>query len=265
MLCLLAGCAATGQPSPEAYGSYAARLQARGLLRTDTAPPDAPFDNALLARNFALIALREERRPPEPSVPAALQRWAGPVRWHLGGGGATAADRAEVEALFGRIAALTRLAITEDPATPNFVVLITTPAERAGYAEAFAGSSPALARSFDYWRSSGEAVCLVTIAFDRARHEIEAAFVFIGSEVSGVLRRSCLHEEIVQGFGLGNDDATVRPSMFNDDEEFALLTDHDAWLLRLLYHPALRPGMTESEAMPVVRRILATLRPEPGA
>jgi Protein of unknown function (DUF2927) len=52
----------------------------------------------------------------------------------------------------------------------------------------------------------------------------------------------------------------ARSSIFNDDEEFALLTDHDELLLRILYSPDLRPGMTPEEARPIVfslaRRLL---------
>ncbi|MEL6775220.1 MAG: DUF2927 domain-containing protein, partial [Pseudomonadota bacterium] len=70
------------------------------------------------------------------------------------------------------------------------------------------------------------------------------------------------HEEITQVLGLGNDHPEVRPSIFNDDEEFALLTEHDEWLVRLLYHDRLRPGMTEDEALPIVREVIGQLRPE---
>ena len=71
------------------------------------------------------------------------------------------------------------------------------------------------------------------------------------------MRRSCVHEELAQGLGLANDSPYARPSIFNDDDEFALLTAHDEILLRLLYHPDLTPGMTPDQARPIVARILA--------
>ena len=77
----------------------------------------------------------------------------------------------------------------------------------------------------------------------------------------GLYRRLCFHEEISQSLGLFNDDPTVRPSIFNDDDEFALLTTHDEYLLRILYDPRLKAGMTADEAMPVVARIVEELRP----
>ena len=63
-----------------------------------------------------------------------------------------------------------------------------------------------------------------------------------------LLRLSCIHEEIAQGLGLSNDSPAARPSVFNDDEEFGLLTTHDEFLLRILYDPRMRPGMNEIEA-----------------
>jgi hypothetical protein len=73
------------------------------------------------------------------------------------------------------------------------------------------------------------------------------------------LRLSCLHEEIAQGLGLPNDSPRARPSIFNDDEEFALLTGMDEDMLRLLYNPALKPGMTEEEVRPILRELTAQL------
>ncbi|MCQ8205510.1 DUF2927 domain-containing protein, partial [Vibrio parahaemolyticus] len=68
-------------------------------------------------------------------------------------------------------------------------------------------------------------------------------------------RLSCVHEEMAQAMGLPNDSPDARPSLFNDDLEFALLTDHDAVLLRMLYDPRLRPGMTAAQARPLLPAI----------
>ena len=57
--------------------------------------------------------------------------------------------------------------------------------------------------------------------------------------------------------GLPNDSPEARPSLFNDSLEFALLTEHDAILLRMLYDPRLRPGMTAAEARPLLPAIAA--------
>jgi hypothetical protein len=69
------------------------------------------------------------------------------------------------------------------------------------------------------------------------------------------MRRSCIEEEMTQALGLANDDPAIRPSIFNDDEEFALLTKHDEILLKMLYDPRLRVGMTPERARPLLRAV----------
>ena len=81
----------------------------------------------------------------------------------------------------------------------------------------------------------------------------------IRAEHPDLLRLSCLHEEIAQGLGLANDSPRARPSIFNDDEEYALLTRQDELMLRILYSPELRPGMSLAEAEPIVRMLAARL------
>ncbi len=81
----------------------------------------------------------------------------------------------------------------------------------------------------------------------------------IRAENPGLLRLSCIHEELAQGLGLANDSPTARPSIFNDDEEFALLTTHDELLLRILYDRRLSPGMEAETARPVVNTIAREL------
>jgi hypothetical protein len=68
-----------------------------------------------------------------------------------------------------------------------------------------------------------------------------------------------VHEEVAQGLGLPNDSPRARPSIFNDDEEFSLLTPHDEALLRILYDPRLTPGLTPEAARPMVRIIAEEL------
>jgi hypothetical protein len=76
---------------------------------------------------------------------------------------------------------------------------------------------------------------------------VRAAAV-VRAEHPDLMRLSCFHEEIAQGLGLANDSPSARPSIFNDDEEFALLTRMDELLLKMLYDPSLRPGMRPDQA-----------------
>jgi len=264
----ITGC--TGQPSHEEYADYTATLIALGDLRTETAPIDAPYSNDDLVRNFSRIALRHEhdisQAGSELNADAnPLQRWSDEIRYKLIGNGFDSTDRFEVHKLMRRIANLTGLSVVEAEEDLNFLIFVTLPEERQATTQILYGVHPSLGLSFDTWRKSSDIVCMATNLFSQTNpNEIVFGMVSIGSEVDGILRRSCLHEEIVQALGLGNDDPTVRPSIFNDDEEFALLTEHDEYLLRVLYDPRLKPGMGETEATPVVRQIVSELRPEGG-
>jgi hypothetical protein len=105
--------------------------------------------------------------------------------------------------------------------------------------------------------------CFVTTYYqDEARPDvITSAVVFFKCELEGVLRDSCFHEEMTQAMGLRNDLPDVRPSMFNDDEEFAFLTEHDEYLLRIFYDRRLKPGMSADEVRPILPEIVEDLRP----
>jgi hypothetical protein len=57
----------------------------------------------------------------------------------------------------------------------------------------------------------------------------------------------CMVEEILQGLGPVNDDRSLAESVFNDNSRHSTLTAFDRSLLNLLYHPAIRAGMTKAE------------------
>jgi len=260
-LVFVAGC--DTRPSSRDYAAYQAALRATGDLRVDKAPADVPYTPEDLVVNFERIALHHEA---DASVPGSeenwaanpLMRWEGPIYWRIFGEAATDDDRTEVRTLMRRLAELTGLQIEEAGIGVNFMILITKPSERAEFAKTLAAINPALADTFRFWRRTPEVVCVANNLYSAEDDNvIMAGLVAIGSEVRGLLRRSCLHEEIVQALGLANDHPEVRPSLFNDDGEFALMTEHDEQLVRILYDPRLQAGMDSAEAMPVVRQIVA--------
>ena len=76
--------------------------------------------------------------------------------------------------------------------------------------------------------------------------------------------KSCIVEETTQVMGLPNDSSDVRPSIFNDRGGLDDLSGQDVLLLRLLYDPRLKAGMTRDEALATARRILPELRVRAG-
>lgn len=98
--------------------------------------------------------------------------------------------------------------------------------------------------------------CMV-MAFSNAeiRHGYTHAIAIIRAEHPPLMQRACIEEELAQGLGLANDSPYARPSIFNDDDEFATLTTMDAVMLQILYDPRLLPGMTLDQARPYLYEI----------
>lgn len=262
---LASACSMT--PEPLDWRAYEAALYAEGRLRQDRAPPDAPFSNTDLARNFERIAFGLEPQLNQGSRGRGiLRRWEVPVVWRLhmtGPGRATAAQ--DVAATFARLAAATGhpIAPASDTTPANLDILVLGPGDFAAAPDWISDSPSGDAGDLiDDFRVNG-LPCMGQFRYRlRARADqppgaLTYAIVLVRKGFSRGFRLSCFEEELAQVMGLANDDARVRPSVFNDDEEFALLTTHDEMLLALLYDRRLRPGMRQGEAGPLVRRILA--------
>ncbi|MFT7390146.1 MAG: hypothetical protein ACI9ZH_000363 [Paracoccaceae bacterium] len=270
-LALLAGFGACATDHGAKWARYEAVMRDAGLMRSDYDPPDAPFVADDLIRNFEKVALHSEFPMENTAVaretPIPLDRWSGEVEWAMSGDGLRAEDFADMRRITRRATALTGLGIVSAPpgAAARHVhirVLMLNAVERALMAGAMYDTPAATRNRFVIaWLEDEDWPCMavggeIPIGPDRGKR-FEG--IFIRDELRGLNRRSCIEEELIQTLGLYNDGDDVRPSMFNDDEEFALITRHDEFLLRILYDPRLRPGMTADQAMPVVARIVAGL------
>jgi hypothetical protein len=101
------------------------------------------------------------------------------------------------------------------------------------------------------------AVCLTTLRTQTRDGTISGAIVFIPVSRGVGTVWQCIVEELAQSMGLPNDSDTVFYSIFNDRSPHVSLTPKDKRMLRLLYHPKLRPNMTEVEVRRVAAVILA--------
>nr|WP_209839334.1 DUF2927 domain-containing protein [Rubellimicrobium aerolatum] len=254
---------------------YYERLQedllAQGLLRGDAGGPDTPFTDTMLARNFIAIALFDEyvqgadTAAPDPRQ-AMLRRWDRPIRMQMVFGPSVAADqavkdRASVAAYAARLSRLTGVPIEQVDKDANFHVAVLSEDDRRDFGAQLRDMVPGIADSSvrAFVNLPRSTLCLV-IAFGTGEGSgYSQAVALIRAEHPDLLRTACIHEELAQGMGLANDSPKARPSIFNDDEEFGLLTRHDELLLRMLYDPRLRTGMTLEEAEPVVRPLAAEM------
>jgi Protein of unknown function (DUF2927) len=282
---VLSGCVGSGpgvlpaQPEPmptlpmaptaksAAASDYYAQIQqallTQGMLRTDGGG-DIPVTDRMLAENFMRIALFDEYRRGtggfvREETQSNLRRWEGPVRIGLRFGPSVppdrqATDRARIASFVARLARITGHPMSVDDRAPNFFIHIVSEDEREALGPTIRATLPGLSAAdvAGITAMQRTTYCLVYALAEGNSGAYTRAFAVIRAEHPDLLRLSCLHEELTQGLGLPNDSPRARPSIFNDDEEFALLTDQDELLLRLLYSPELRPGMTAAEARPIV-------------
>jgi len=248
------------------YAKVQNNLLLNDLLRTDGGGSDTPFTTHQLANNFDAIALNDEYTSVggtyvARTTPSSLHKWAGPVRIGLEFGASIpdaqrATDRATVAALIGRLARATNHSISMS-ARPNFHVLVLNEDERQVIGprleQLIPGIGQAAINSIENMPRSN--YCLVVASDPSDNGVYQTAVAIIRGEHPDLMRKSCFHEEIAQGLGLANDTPRARPSIFNDDEEFALLTGHDELLLRILYDPRLYPGMQPEIARPISAQI----------
>lgn len=255
------------------YGAVQSDLLSQGLLRTDGGGPDTPFDSARLARNFETIAFFDEYTRAggttirNSGVSGRLTRWAGPVRIGIEFGNSVPGDvrrldRGRISAYAQRLARVSGHPIGVNRASANFHVFVAGEDDRDFVLDRLRQLIPSISRTeLDLFANLPRSFyCLVVAAAVPDRpNELSRAVALIRAEHPDLVRHSCIHEEIAQGLGLPNDSPYVRPSIFNDDDEFALLTRHDEFLIKMLYDPRLESGMTAEEARPIAQTIAAEL------
>lgn len=266
------------QPSAESAAAHAyysqvqQALLSQGLLRSDGGGADTPYTDRMLAETFIQIALRDEYQPGSggrlvsAGTPTTLRRWEGPVRVGLRFGASVpaevrATDTARVASFLARLAQVTGHSIRLDDGNPNYIVYLVSEDERRALGPDLRAAMPGLGASdvAGMTQMPQSTYCAV-LAQSRGQSGVYIrAFAVVRAEHPDLLRLSCIHEEVAQGLGLPNDSPRARPSIFNDDEEFALLTRMDEDMLRILYSPALRPGMSEAEARPIIYDLAAKL------
>ncbi|CUH41076.1 hypothetical protein JSE7799_03819 [Jannaschia seosinensis] len=252
-------------------------LLARGYMRRDGGGADARVDATTLARNFERIALFSEYMQVDGRYvarqnQAELRRWERPVRLQIHFGKSVdpaiqAADRTRIEQYVARLSRISGHPISVVGSRGNFHLFVGNTDEQRDLGPRISAAEPGLTRAtvHEITRLDRSIYCAVYASSSTdAPDSYVSAIAFVRAEHPDLFRLACYHEEIAQGLGLPNDSPAVRPSIFNDDEEFALLTYHDELLLRILYDERLRVGMTAEEARPIVRQIARELVGEPG-
>jgi hypothetical protein len=192
-----------------------------------------------------------------------LLRWEEPVRIKVSFGASVPedqrrADLRNIDRYAGQLARATGHRVSVSRESPNLHVLVVSEAERRSLASQLPklvpGISPWMVRTVSRMRPNHLCMVVAEPHADRRRGYREAV-VILRAEQSDLLRAACIEEELAQAMGLPNDCDVAKPSIFNDDQEYAFLTRRDEVLLRMLYSPSLASGMTAEQALPEITRL----------
>ena len=254
------------------YARVEEDLLGRGLLRLDGGSVDTPYTDEMLIRNFERIALAEEYARGAGLQPSSgdlgeIKKWTIPVRVGVTFGESHSAedqatDREILSRYTRRLSDVSGHPISLVNTQSNFHVLFMGEDDKAELRETLDRVAPGMdASSRAIFLNLPRSIHCLVVAFadNRSSSAYRQAVALVRTEHPDLSRRACIHEELAQGLGLANDHPNARPSIFNDDEEFALLTRHDELLLKILYDPRLTPGMPADEARPIVRTIAQEL------
>jgi hypothetical protein len=165
--------------------------------------------------------------------------------------------RAEIAAIVTDIRARVDhldLAMTNDRGAANFVVTLVPRRELARTIRSHFG--PDKARKI---QQSLAPECLSGIGKDQ-RDRIRRAEAILPGDVDEFRFYDCAYEELLQGLGIINDDASVPWTMFNDDVQMGFFDVYDQYLVNILYDPRILPGMTKQEVDKVLPEVFPTVR-----
>lgn len=273
------GSSVKSQQSTGYYASLQASLLAKGYLRQDFDPSDAPFTTDDLASNFTQIAFfgehsaRNGQRINQRTA-SPLRRWEQPIRIGIHFGPSVTKkqrgkDTAYVRKFASRLARLSGLDIwLTNAGNANYSILFLNADEQRNDVPKLAGQikhlNPQIAREIKVSPRSVRCETYASYIVDENTRLAGywSAVILIKAEHPDLMRKSCIQEEMTQALGLTNDSPDVRPSIFNDDEEFAFLTRHDELLLQMLYDKRLSVGMTAKTAQPIIKQIAQGLMPK---
>ena len=84
--------------------------------------------------------------------------------------------------------------------------------------------------------------------------------VYLVADQGDFIFYDCAYEELLQSLGPINDTGKVPWTMFNDDVQMGFFDIYDQYILNVLYHPKIRPGMSRREVRALLPEIMPDVR-----
>lgn len=82
----------------------------------------------------------------------------------------------------------------------------------------------------------------------------------IVSDEGEFLFKRCLVEEVLQGLGPLNDDTSLMWSVFNDKSQQNHFTRYDSYIMNMLYHDTIKPGMSRNDTLRLLPSVIRDVR-----
>ena len=188
-----------------------------------------------------------------------LLRYEGPVRVYLRSAG-LAPYRPDLEALLARLRAEAGVDIAEtrDPARAQIFVEAVPAAQ---ITRVFPTAACFIVPGESDWQGFMRRRSEARVRWpDQAT--LERAAIFLPLDTTPQDVRDCLNEEITQALGPADDLYRLPDTIWNDDNFHGMATPFDMVILRTLYQPELRSGMTRDEVAAMLPRLLARTNPK---
>lgn len=224
------------------------------LLSSKTIAQERWQTDAYIQQSFIKIALEREYKE---SKHPKLIRWEKPITVYFESDtGDAKLQRDLLTIQMQHLAEISGRPIGFTPYSKNagILVIFTTYDTLEDKVRSYIGDPEKIRKALD------EALCLGNFRLNK-RSEITRAVIIIPVDYAREKARllDCVVEEITQTLGLPNDSNDVFPSVFNDVSVDTYLSPLDYILLKALYSPHLRTGMTVAQtkaAFPLVLKDL---------
>ena len=253
ILALIAGLAAGVPAAADPQDTQAAPAGAEAPGPRKNVP--RTFTDAEISDGFFKIAFGAEFHASGERVDR-VRKYDGPVRIFIADSGRSDRRR-QLESVIAdirdRISGLD-IGVTDHRGTANMTISLVRDRDLAGAIGAIYGRDRA--RGI---QSSLEPQCLSGFRKDDSFRIVHSDVILV-VDAGNFTFTDCAYEEVLQALGPINDDASVPWTMFNDDVQLGFFGLYDQYLLNILYHPRIRPGMTRQEAAAALADILPQVR-----
>lgn len=211
-------------------------------------------DTEYIKASFIDIALGREY---EKSKESRLVRWKNPIKVHVTSDTGDAYLQNDLLSThIKHLASITKHPILLDvpQSQANITIIFTQHKQMRDKVAQYIGNPK------HYEVALKEAICIGTFKNNK-RGEIFKGVIIIPVDFARENSRflDCIIEEITQLLGLPNDSDKVYPSIFNDNSIDSYLSPLDYILLKILYSPRLKAGMSQQQVTQALDSALAEL------